>query len=64
MGLERQVTYQKLEESCYNESETGQFRYELGYPLCFVEYNCTTSQWEYLYNERDRERKKIIIKKR
>mgnify|MGYP007015883938 CR=1 FL=1 len=48
MGLERQVTYQKLEESCYNESETGQFRYELGYPLCFVEYNCTTSQGKFI----------------
>ena len=27
-----------------NESETRRFPLELVYPLCFVEYNCTTSQ--------------------
>ena len=27
------------------------FRSELVYPLCFVEYKCTTSQGEYLSNE-------------
>ena len=27
------------------------FRSKLVYPLCFVEYNFTTSQGEYLYNE-------------
>ena len=25
--------------------------FEIVYPLCFVEYNCTTSQGKYLYNE-------------
>ena len=27
------------------------FPFELVYSLCFVEYNCTTSQGEYLFNE-------------
>ena len=34
-----------------NEPENRQIPFELAYPLCFVEYNCTTNQGEYLYNE-------------
>ena len=33
------------------ESETRRFPFKLAYPLCFVEYNCTISQGEYLCNE-------------
>ena len=34
-------------QSGSNESETRRFPFELVYPLCFVIYNCTTSQGEY-----------------
>ena len=32
-----------------NKAEDGQFPFELVYHLCYAEYNCTTSQDEYLY---------------
>ena len=48
---ERKVTKKKLDDLCMNESETRGFSFKLVYPLCVVEYNCTTSQDEYLCNE-------------
>ena len=49
-GTERRVTKQNLEYFCLNESEPRRFPFELVYPLCFLEWNCTTSQEsEYLY---------------
>ena len=38
-----------ISDSNSKKSETRRFPFELVYPLYFVEYNCTTSQGEYLY---------------
>ena len=45
---EWKVTNQKLVNFCLNESNTRRFPFKLLYPLCFVDYNCTTSQGKYL----------------
>ena len=44
-----------------NESETRLYPFELVYSLCFVEYICTTSQGEYIYDEQSLDRLNIIL---
>ena len=41
---------QKLDDFCLNQSEARRLPFEMFYPLCSVEYNCTASQGKYLYN--------------
>ena len=43
------LNFGTLSNFCLNKAENGQFPFELVYPLCYEEYNCTTSQDEYLY---------------
>ena len=47
-NTEWKVMIQKLDDLCLNESETRRFPFDLVYPLCFEEYDCTTSYGEYL----------------
>ena len=45
------VTLQKIDDFCLNASETRRFPFELVYPLCFVDFTCTTYQGKYLYDD-------------
>ena len=47
-SLWRKVPDKKLDDKCLCEPETKRFLFELDYPSCLVQYNCTTSQGEYL----------------
>ena len=45
----RKVTIEKGDNFCLNKLETRRFPFDLIYPLCIVEYNCTSSQGEYKF---------------